>query len=133
MRIGHPLRDSTARARHDADENADNGATENQPEMPEGVFNAFHDAAAQVLRRPVAGNRSAANRQIDYLRNRKDTDEDRHEIQPVPEIHHAEIKPQRAGLAFLTDGRYEQSEQPHGEPLDLPARGGSAQGGDTRD
>src|SRR6185369_14989558 len=114
MCIRHPLRHTTAGPRHDADENTDDGATKNKPKMAEGIFDAFHDAAAQIFRRSVARNGSAANRQIDDFRNGEDTDENGDKIEPVPEIHHAEVEPKRAGLPFLADGRYEQAEESHG-------------------
>ncbi len=65
--------------------------------------------------------------------NRENTDQHGHEIETLPEIHHAHIETQGSRLALLADGRDEQTEQPHGEAFDLPARARAAERRDAGD
>ena len=67
------------------------------------------------------------------LRNREDTHQHRHQIESFPEIHQTHVESQGARLALLADGRKQETEQPHGEAVDLPAHAQAAERGDAGD
>ena len=93
MAVRHPLRDRAAQPGHDADEGADEAAADRQPEMAKGVLDAFPRALGDLAWRRVAGDRVAAHKQVDDLRNGEDADQHRDEIQPLPEIERVEGRP----------------------------------------
>src|ERR1043166_1232689 len=99
MSIGDPLSNAAAGARKNADEDSDNGAAEDEPEMAECILDAFHYAAAEIFRRALSRNRCPPHREVDDLGYRKNSDEHRDKIKTFPQIHHAEIETERAGLA----------------------------------
>src|SRR3970040_1343670 len=131
MSVSHPLCHAAPRARQDADENADDRATKDEPEVAKGVFDAFHDAGFQILRLSFSCDSSAANRQVDDLRDREDADQYWDEIEAVPEIHHAHVEAQGTRLTLLADGGKQQPQKTHCKTFDLPARACSAERGDA--
>ena len=73
--------------------------------MAKGIFDALHHPAAQVRRGLVSGNGGPAHGQIREFRDGKDSHQDRHEVESLPEIHESHVKPERSGLPLLADGR----------------------------
>ena len=85
MCVGDPLGDAPSNARDDPDVCADQAAADGQPDMAERVEDALphltETSHGRIRRdgRPPHG-------EIDDFRDREETDEDRNQIQAIPQV-----------------------------------------------
>src|SRR5262245_29169175 len=108
MSVGYPLCNiGTQNGKH-AEINADQATASDQPEVSEGILDAFHDAGELFLL--AAGYACAPNRQVDDLWDGEHTHHHWNNIQAVPQIERSESISQGSGLRVDADGREHQTD-----------------------
>ena len=101
--------------------------------MAKSILDSLDNTSLEILRRPIPRDGCPAHSEVDNLRDSKYPHQDRDQIKAIPEVHHAHIEAQRAGLALLADGGQQQAQQAHGKSPDLAARAQTAERSDASD
>ena len=84
MSVRNPLGDASAQAGHDADKGSQKAAPDGDPEMTESVFDPLGYSLSQVALGKFPGDGSPPDRKIDDLRDRKQPDQDRDQLEALP-------------------------------------------------